>query len=1007
MIRVTTDRGEIWADDKVVATVPKGTRMWCFEFSDGEWADVMVPGRNLRGWLGAAHFKAIEHTKAEQARLDESVKHYDRAVELVEKMKFTEAERELKACLAIEREIEGSDHPDVGYTLSYLGNVCFSQARYTEARKHYDEALAIFRRVFGDDDLDTASTLIDLGFLVSGQGDYASARKFFEEALATSRSVAGDESVETADGLGNLGTLAQQQGDYAGARRYFDEALATYRKVDEGVEGLDASKGALLHNLANLLLEQGDYATARKYYEDSLAISRKLYGKEHTEVAHSLNNIGLLLASQEDYTAAKKYYEEALAIYRKVYGNEHPDTAMTLDNLAISLGYLGDLNSAQTYSQQALVVRRRILGDNHPDTATSLEGLGFLLYERKDYAAAQRYYDEALAIRRKTFGEAHPYVGMVLHNLAWLKACSGELDLAGEYMEAARKNTCRHQAQVLPALPEREQLLFISETDEGNLHRCLSFASQQRDDNRIAALSAGWLVNGKAIAQQALAEGALLSASETAPLVERLRAVRSLLAKLVGKPFTANIQQGIAGLETEQQQLIRQIGAAGTGFSGQDPWISIAQLRGELRPGSALVNIARIVPHKLDDPVFNPTERPAVYIAWVIPASDEGPVTIVDLGDAETIDLAVQKARSAMQNSASAIEEQGERSATAMVNDELATLANSLWKPLASHLKGKKELVLSPDGALWLVPWAAIPAGDNKFLLEKFQLRFVTSGRELVQRRPERTGIGPPVVLADPDYDWNAMGTSVSSRSATHRAATIAGPFARLPGTAREARAIEPVLAEFGKGQPVIYLEKRATETQFKSLYRPSFLVCSTHGFFLEDQNTDESDAIPKSTVSAAANSAKGPTKSRPLENPLLRCGLVLSGVNRQTEKTSGDDGVLTGLEIVSTDLRGTEMVVLSACDTGVGDVRNGEGVAGLRQAFQLAGAKSVVATLWQIPDQETSQIMTDFFVYLGQGRSKAEALRYAQINRINDHRNRTGAAHPYYWAAFTITGNQ
>jgi hypothetical protein len=224
--------------------------------------------------------------------------------------------------------------------------------------------------------------------------------------------------------------------------------------------------------------------------------------------------------------------------------------------------------------------------------------------------------------------------------------------------------------------------------------------------------------------------------------------------------------------------------------------------------------------------------------------------------------------------------------------------------------------------------------------------------------------------------------------------------------------AIQPTLAEYAHREPVAYLKQFATEGIFKAVKRPQVLVISTHGFFMPEPSLESGDGRQEdwrkpnlaAWVHRDANS---------VPHPLLRCGLLLAGCNQTSAGQSDgalinsfDDGILTGMEIVGVDLRGTELVVLSACDTGVGEVQYGEGVSGLRQAFQLAGAKSVVATLWQIPDQESATLISGFFANLAAGQSKTEALRQSQINLINSRRQQYGAAHPFYWAAFTITGD-
>jgi CHAT domain-containing protein len=385
---------------------------------------------------------------------------------------------------------------------------------------------------------------------------------------------------------------------------------------------------------------------------------------------------------------------------------------------------------------------------------------------------------------------------------------------------------------------------------------------------------------------------------------------------------------------------------------------------------------------------------------------------MIDLGEAEPLEAAVETARKALQDAPVAIRNQGEPLAEAELRAPMEALAKFILHPLLEQIGPYEHWIISPDADLWLVPWSALPLPKGGYAVERHEVSHVVSGRDLARVSAAPVKTVAPIVMADPDFDLLPAQVQAATQSVFRKplkTGTQAEPLrssrtalprvARLPGTAAEAKAIGAGLKAFSGGEPLVYAGSYALESVFKAVRRPHTLVLSTHGFFLKDQataaaveeTTDENRNVPTTQ------------EGELLENPLLRCGLLLAGCNHPGP--SADDGVLTGLEIIGTDLRGAELVVLSACETGIGEVRNGEGVAGLRQAFQLAGAETVVASLWSVSDLETARLMQAFFEHLATGKTKSAALRAAQLERIESRRERSEAAHPFYWAAFTVTG--
>ncbi len=1005
--------------DTILARLKLGDRFTVRQ-SSGQYCLIEVNDGGTRrlGWVHRGTALA-DPTEERAAKVDRAETLDRDSLTLFQQERFADAQKAAEEALSLKREVFGERHLWTAQTANNLGAMAAEQRDFDTARRHFRAALAVRVEILGELSAAAGETWHNLGTAAHTLGDLAEAHESFTKALAARRKVFGDKHAAVALTLDHLGLVEEARGDHVAARRHHEEALAIYG------DKFEADRALTLRNLGNVALAIGDFDEARKRYEASLALFKKALGPERSEAAVVLSNLGIVASERGDLAAARKHLEEALAIHIKVGGERSLAAADALHNLGVVAREQGDLPGARTMFERAVAAYRASLPGEHLRTAISIHELATTTDELGHRSAAEKHYREALKIGGTAAGKLHPTTLQIEGSAArFLALQAGNATGAGGGIEEAvglfdeqRQGVRRYVLRTLPWLSRNEQLHYLGERYAREFSPALGLPLAYPEHPRLAELSAAWLLNGKSVAHEAMAVQTVSlrpSGNPTAAkLLADLSSVRQQLALLAMRRSSSdesNDQSRARSLEAEESRLEREAAKINLPVHKPSPWLTVEALRRELRPKSLFVDIARL---RLLDRARGKYGDDH-YVAWVIPPAGAKPVRVVDLGPAAAVDETVTELRKQIAAAADYLKKVGEVEAQRKVAAHLERLAQSVLRPLADDVGGIEDLVVSPDGQLWLVPWAALPLGDQ-MLIEKCAIRLVVSGRDLLPATAAAKAPSPtsPVIFADPDYDLNpgevkkATAAVLRGRESSDDTARAVESqrglpkVPRLPNTAAEALAISAAVERFAT-KPITYSDRYATEGVFKAIARPRILTLSTHGFFLPSQQVAPSAG---KELSGSPLRSASTVEGQPLENPLLRCGLLLAGCNSRTGQQAGDDGILTGLEIVGVDLRGTELVVLSACETGLGDVRNGEGVAGLRQAFQLAGAESVVATLWQIPDRDSALLMSDFFDRIAKGRGRAAALREAQLARIKARRDRNGAAHPFFWAAFTLTG--
>lgn len=798
---------------------------------------------------------------------------------------------------------------------------------------------------------------VELGRLFALRGEHARAEDLMKKGLL------GGELART-DVLRSLADL------YLDLRRPEDAEPLLRRAVETASfeakkSGVPSPRLALiLSSLGRLYLQLDDLARAEQAFTRALSIQEEALGPEHLAVAASLDGLALGYTKSTEPARAAPLLARALSIRENVLGPGHAETA----EIRLHLGDLrrasGDPGAAAELYRRALADLEKALGGEHPAVGEALLRLAALARAGSppDPALAEALGRRALAIFEKAFGAEHFRVADALDPLAETWVRSGRIQDAVRALARSVEIRDRRAAGLLAAGSEAQKLAAVAALRE-QTDLVLSLPSRSSPPDAAAVeLALTTVLRRKGRVLDALATSRAAVRDRRRPEDERL--LRELVAiqgrivdALVNGPGAVPVAEHDAAIEEltrQKERLEAELGKRSATIVRDDRLVTLAEVGAAIPEDAALVEMV----------VHRPAGEGSRLAAYVL--RRRGAPRFVDLGEARAIDALVAELRPALSRP------QRDPAPIARALDERT------MRPVRALLGDARRILISPDGELNLIPLGALVDEEGRSLIDRLSISYLSSGRDLVRFLHDETPPEPgpaAVLIGAPDFGDPDRKRS-RYRPGAHEGAVELGDirFRPLAGTATEVETIRALVP----GAKVL-TGAEATEEAVKAVVHPRILHLATHGFFL-----------PPEIASAG----------RSLDNPLLRAGVALATANQPVP--GREDGILTALEVAGLDLYGTRLVVLSACDSGVGEARSGEGVHGLRRAVAMAGGQTLVMSLWHVSDQDTRDLMVAYHRLLQQGGGRSEALREAALAV----RAVPGNAHPFYWAAFISSGD-
>lgn len=946
---------------------------------------------------------------------------------------------EAKKALAIRKKLLGEEDKDYAVSLSVVGILYANLGQYNKAIPLLEQSVAIIKNKLGTGNNEYTSNANNLLVVYEQNGEYEKALQLNLEILAIRKKLNGEESTSYAYSLSSLGTLYRRIGEYEKALVVYQQALATRKKL---VGTGHPSYAISLHNLATLYVEMGQYHKAMPLEQEALVVTKKAFGEEHPQYGAAITNLAILYEALGDYDKALLLYQQTVAIILKTLGKDHRFYALGIGNIGLLYQHQGKFEKALPLFEEVVAIQKKIFGEENPEYAASLNAVAGLYLQIGDYRKAvplirqalgvtknvrgeddleyssglinlaNAYehlgqhdqalplYRQALTIRKKTLGEKHPDYIRSLNDLGLFYISSSNINEAQAILKEADNSELEHLTLTYSSLTEQEKIKFLS-SESYNFYYLPSLLVKQGTQRPtiVQQLYMNELaLKGMVLENQKQVLRAVRESGDSSDLVlyKQWRSNKSLLGKQLVLPLNER-SATLDSLGEVTNQLEQQLSRRFASFHEGMQSLVQKDISSKLLKGEAAVEFLQF---KLYDKKWTDT---TLYAALIVLPGDTS-VHFVQLFEERQLQHLLNPSSKKVNNYTLIRKLYPGKSTHGKLQDSLYLL---VWKPLEKHLKDIHTVYYAPAGLLHRIPFNALVADANHLLIDKYRLNQVLSTRSVAMPAP----IDPKPLSASlwGNIEYGLTAGNIASRgmeASLLPADTTAASFNfyaadsrgsrgsewhTLPGTKKEMDNIGTVLMKSGINV-TIDSGAVATEEAFKLLdgKSPKLLHLATHGFFLP---------VPAARVNNNT-AVRYDNAFTTQQNPMFRSGLVLAGGNQAWKGGSAlpgkEDGILTAYEIAQMDLSNTDLIVLSACETALGDIEGNEGVIGLQRAFKMAGVKQMIVSLWRIPDKETTELMILFYSNWLHGQSTHEALRSAQMKMKEKYP-------PYYWAAFVL----